>query len=729
MISLVPNFNQQLFKIMRKLLAIIVVLVTFSASQARADEGMWLLPLIEKLNIGTMTEMGLKLTAEDIYSINQASLKDAIVIFGGGCTGEIVSQQGLLLTNHHCGYGAIQSHSTVEHDYLNNGFWAMSKEEELPNPGLSVTFLIRLEDVTARVLAKTTPDMTEAARREAIQTESSAITAEATKGTHYNARVSSYYSGNQYFLLIYESFNDVRLVGTPPNSIGKYGHDTDNWEWPRHTCDFSVFRVYMGPDGKPAPYSKDNVPLKPKHYLPVSIKNLQKNDFAMVMGYPGSTTRYMTSYEADEAMKITNADRIKIRGERLGIWMKDMKADPKVNIQYASKYAGISNYWKFSIGQNEGLTRLRTAEKKAAFEADFMMWVNADPARKAKYGNALTLIENAVKGRAEKYNVSQYLREALSNELISFAGQMTMLEEALAGKDQEKIDGMTGRLKRSAENFYGNYNYPTDQATTKAMIKLYRADINPKYWPSFYTIIDTKFKGNTDAFVDNIFAKSVFTTPEKLNAFLAAPSLKVLQKDPAYVVAKSINEVAASVQKDLMGFNADLSKGQRLYLAGVMEYQPDKTQYPDANSTMRLTYGKVLDYYPYDAVHYNWYTTLDGVVQKYKPGDYEFDLPQRLIDLNNRREYGRYGSPDGYMPVCFITNNDITGGNSGSPVINGNGELIGLAFDGNWEAMTGNIAFEPDLQRCINVDIRYVLWVIDIYSGAGYLLNEMDIRQ
>ncbi len=714
---------------MKKFIAIIVILVTFSASQARADEGMWLLPLIEKLNIGTMTGMGLKLTAEDIYSINQASIKDAIVIFGGGCTAEIVSPHGLLLTNHHCGYGQIQNHSTVEHDYLNNGFWAMSKEEELPNPGLSVTFLVRIEDVTSRVLGKVNAEMTEAARREAILAESAAITAEATKGNHYNARVSSFYSGNQYFLLVYEVFSDVRLVGTPPNSIGKYGHDSDNWVWPRHTCDFSVFRVYMGPDGKPAQYSKDNVPLKPKHYLPVSIKNLQKNDFAMVMGYPGTTTRYMTSWEVDQAMKITNANRIKIRGARQEIWMKDMMADPKVNIQYASKYSGSSNYWKFSIGQNAGLARLRTAEKKAAFEAEYMKWVNADPARKAKYGNALSLIENAVKGRAEKYNVSQYMREALSTELLGFAGQMTMLEEALVKKDAERINGMTGRLKRSVENFYGDYNYPTDQKTTKAMLKLYRTDIDPKYWPSFYKLIDTKFKGNIDAFVDNIFAKSIFVSQEKLAAFLEAPSLKVLQKDPAFIVAKSINEMNSTLMKDLQGFSADLSKGQRLYMAGVMEYQPDKTQYPDANSTMRLTYGKVLDYYPYDAVHYNWYTTLDGVVQKYKKGDYEFDLPQRLIDLNNKREYGRYGSPDGYMPVCFITNNDITGGNSGSPVINGNGELIGLAFDGNWEAMTGNIAFEPDLQRCINVDIRYVLWVIDIYSGAGYLLNEMDIRQ
>jgi hypothetical protein len=716
---------------MRKLLFIIVILVTFAAPRARADEGMWLLPLIEKLNIGTMTEMGLKLTAEDIYSINQASLKDAIVIFGGGCTAEIVSPHGLLLTNHHCGYGAIQRLSSVENDYLNNGFWAMNNEEELPSQGLSVTFLVRIEDVSERVLAKTSADMTEAARREAVMAESTVIAAEATKGNHYNARVQPFYSGNQYFLLVYETYSDVRLVGTPPNSIGKYGHDTDNWMWPRHTSDFSVFRVYMSPDGKPAQYSKDNVPLKPKHYLPVSIKNLQKDDFTMVMGYPGGTTRYMTSYEVDEAMKITNANRIKIRGIRQEIWMKDMMADPKVNIQYASKYSGSSNYWKFSIGQNEGLARLRTAEKKAAFEAEFMKWVKADPARDAKYGNALSLIENSVRSRGEKFNAQQYLSEVFrgSTELISFAGQMTVLEEALAGKDAERTKGMIERLTRNIDSFYGNYNLPTDVKTTKAMIRLYREDIDPKYHPDFYALIDKKFKGNVDAFVDDMFARSIFTSPERVKAFLASPSLKVLLKDPAFIAAKSVDAVRSSLQKDMEGFSADISKGQRTYMAGVMEFVPEKTEYPDANFTMRLSYGKVQDYYPYDAVHYNWFTTLDGVVQKYKPGDYEFDLPQRLIDLNSKKEYGRYAATEGHMPVCFITNNDITGGNSGSPVINGNGELIGLAFDGNWEAMTGDIAFEPDFQRCICVDIRYVLWVMDIYSGAGHLLEEMDIRQ
>jgi hypothetical protein len=716
---------------MRKVFSLVAILITVSGLKAKADEGMWLLPLIEKLNIGTMTEMGLKLSAEDIYSLNQASLKDAVVIFGGGCTGEIVSPQGLLLTNHHCGYSSIQNHSTVEHDYLNNGFWAASQEEELPNPGLTVTFLVRIEDVTSRITGKLTPGMSDSERSEAINAESSVISAGAIKGTHYNARVMPFYGGNQFFLLIYEVYSDVRLVGTPPNSIGKYGHDTDNWMWPRHTGDFSVFRVYMSPDGKPAQYSKDNVPLKPKRYLPISIKGLHKDDFTMILGYPGTTTRYMTSFEVNEAMKITNADRITIRGERQDIWMVDMKADPKVNIQYASKFAGSSNYWKFSIGQNEGLTRLRTAEQKAAFEAEFMKWVNADPARIQKYGNALSLIENAVRGRAEKYNAMQWYTEVFrgSTELINYAGQLSSLEEALATKDKERAEDIAGRMLRNLDSFYGDYNYPTDRKMTKTMLKLFRENIDPMYWPDLYTTIDKKFKGNIDAYVEDMFTRSFLTTPEKMKAFLADPDLKKLLKDPAYMASRSVSSVRSVLQKDLQGFNDDLARGQRLYLAGVMEYMPDKTQYPDANFTMRLTYGQILDYYPRDAVHYNWYTTIDGVIQKYKPGDYEFDLPQHYLDLYKRKEYGRYSSPDGYMPVCFITNNDITGGNSGSPVMNASGELIGLAFDGNWEAMTGNIAFEPDLQRCICVDIRYVLWIIDVYSGAGHLLKEMDIRQ
>jgi len=716
---------------MRKSFIVLLTLLSVMSVKVKADEGMWLLPLIDRLNVGTMTEMGLKLSAEDIYSINKACLKDAVVIFGGGCTGEIVSPEGLLLTNHHCGYGQIQSHSTVEHDYLANGFWAKTREEELPNPGLSVLFLTSIEDVTARVLSNVNSSMTEQQRSEAINSMRSKIVAETTKGSKSKATVTSFYGGNYFYLLVYDVYSDVRLVGAPPSSMGKYGNDADNWMWPRHTCDFSMFRVYMSPDGKPAEYSENNVPLKPKHYLPVSIKDLQKNDFTMVMGYPGTTTRYMTSYEVNEAMNITNKNRDKIRGEKQDIWLKDMQSSEKINIQYAAKYSSSSNYWKFSIGQNQGLTRLHSADKKAAFEAEFTKWVNADTARIRKYGNALSLIENAVKSRAELLNALQYYNECFRGgcELISFSNQFTALEDALKDGNAEKTKELADKLMKGSEMFYKNYNYPTDIKTTKAMFKLFRNDIDPKFYPEVFKVIDKKFKGDIDKYVDYLFAKSVFVTPEKLQAFLANPDLLKLRKDPAYVAALSITKNSTDLYSKIAAFNDNLARGQRQYIAGIMEFAPDKILYPDANFTMRLTYGKVEDYYPYDAVHYNWYTTMDGILQKYKPGDYDFDLPQRLIDLYNKKEFGRYAAPDGHMPACFITNNDITGGNSGSPVINANGELIGLAFDGNWEAMTGNIAFETDLQRCICVDIRYVLWVIDIYAGAGNLIKEMDIRQ
>ncbi len=716
---------------MRKSFIVLLTLLSVMSVKVKADEGMWLLPLIDRLNVGTMTEMGLKLSAEDIYSINKACLKDAVVIFGGGCTGEIVSPEGLLLTNHHCGYGQIQSHSTVEHDYLANGFWAKTREEELPNPGLSVLFLTSIEDVTARVLSNVNSSMTEQQRSEAINSMRSKIVAETTKGSKSKATVTSFYGGNYFYLLVYDVYSDVRLVGAPPSSMGKYGNDADNWMWPRHTCDFSMFRVYMSPDGKPAEYSENNVPLKPKHYLPVSIKDLQKNDFTMVMGYPGTTTRYMTSYEVNEAMNITNKNRDKIRGEKQDIWLKDMQSSEKINIQYAAKYSSSSNYWKFSIGQNQGLTRLHSADKKAAFEAEFTKWVNADTARIRKYGNALSLIENAVKSRAELLNALQYYNECFRGgcELISFSNQFTALEDALKDGNAEKTKELADKLMKGSEMFYKNYNYPTDIKTTKAMFKLFRNDIDSKFYPEVFKVIDKKFKGDIDKYVDYLFAKSVFVTPEKLQAFLANPDLLKLRKDPAYVAALSITKNSTDLYSKIAAFNDNLARGQRQYIAGIMEFAPDKILYPDANFTMRLTYGKVEDYYPYDAVHYNWYTTMDGILQKYKPGDYDFDLPQRLIDLYNKKEFGRYAAPDGHMPACFITNNDITGGNSGSPVINANGELIGLAFDGNWEAMTGNIAFETDLQRCICVDIRYVLWVIDIYAGAGNLIKEMDIRQ
>ena len=715
---------------MKRYLSVFIILIAGFGLKVRADEGMWVLPLIEKLNIGKMTELGFKLSAEDIFSLNKASVKDAVVHFGGGCTGEIVSSQGLILTNHHCGYGQIQAHSTVEHDYLKDGFWAMTKEEELPSPGLSVTFLISIEDVTDQILTAVRAGMSEQERSSAINDARSAIEAKAIEGTNYRAAVSSFYGGNYFYLLVSERYTDVRLVGAPPSSIGKYGSDTDNWEWPRHTGDFSVFRVYSGPDGKPAPYSAENIPLKPKYWLPVSIKDLNEGDFAMILGYPGRTQRYATSYEVNELLNITNPNRIKIRGIKQDIWMSDMVASQKINIQYASKYFGSSNYWKYSIGQNSQLKKLNVIDKKQQIENQFNIWITDDAGRKAKYGEALNMIRSSVEGRAEYANAQQYISECFNQgcEILSLNMVASTIINALKAGDSKQVSDLILNLKNWINSFYKDYNPPTDQKAMKAMLKLFRNDVPAKFHPDFYVnIVDKKFKGDIDRYVDDLFARSVFSTEAKLNTFLNRPVLKTLENDPVYLTANSISKVSSEVAKNLSQFDGNLATGRRLWVAALMEMTPEKTLYPDANSTMRLTYGTIQDYDPRDAVTYEYYTTLQGVIDKYKPGDYEFDLPQRLIELNNKKEFGRYASPQGYMPVCFLTTNDITGGNSGSPVMNANGELIGLAFDGNWEAMSMDLAFEPELQRTIAVDIRYVLWIMDVYAGAGHLVNEMKV--
>ena len=702
-------------------------LISFSFL-VKADEGMWLLPLLEKLNMGTMTKMGLKLTAEEIYSINQSSLKDAVVIFGRGCTAEIVSDQGLLLTNHHCGYGRIQAHSTVENDYLRNGFWAKTKEEELANPGLFVTFLVRIENVSERINPELTDDMAEETRYNKIREISSQIEDEATDGNHYSARVQSFFRGNYFYLLVYERYNDVRLVGAPPSSIGKYGGDTDNWMWPRHTGDFSVFRIYSGPDGKPADYSPDNIPLKPRHYLPVSIKGVNQGDFAMVLGYPGGTQRYMTSYGIDEVLQITHPNRIKIRGIRQDIMLEDMLASDKVRIQYSSKYSGSSNYWKFSVGQSQGLKRLKIKDKKQALEDKFRKWVDADSARKQKYGEALDLIKTSIEARKEYNHVNQYLMECLlrGSEIIFSARRLTGLYETLEAGNQEDIDSQVERIKDGNAGFFKDYNPPTDRKIVKAMFKLYARDVKKEYQPTIFNDIRSKYKGNFDKFVDAMFDKSIIVNETKLNAFLDNPRKKVLEKDLGFKASQSVFRKFIELHTKAAEFDTDLAKGRRLYFAGLMEMQKDKVFYPDANFTMRLTYGTVGDYDPKDAVHYSHLTTLEGVMEKEDPDNFEFVVEEKLKELYKKKDYGIYGK-DGVMPVCFTTNNDITGGNSGSPVVNGNGELIGLAFDGNWEAMSGDIAFETELQKCINVDIRYVLFIMDKFAGAKHLVDEMTI--
>jgi hypothetical protein len=716
---------------MKRYIASAVILILTLGYTATADEGMWLLPLIEKKNLGKMTELGLKLSAEDIYSLNKACLKDAIVMFDGGCTGEIVSSQGLILTNHHCGYDYIQAHSSIEHDYLRDGFWAMSKDEELPNPDLVVTFLIRIEDVTNQVLADVKPGMSESDRTAAVNETRRRIEQKASGGTNYRTLVSSFYGGNFFYLLVYERYNDVRLVGAPPSSIGKFGSDTDNWEWPRHTGDFSVFRVYSGADGKPASYSKDNIPLKPKYYLPVSISERNEGDFAMILGYPGRTSRYDTSYEIDEELQIVHPVRIKVRGIKQDIWMKDMLADQKVNIQYSSKYFTSSNYWKYSIGQKLGLEKLDVKTKKEKIEDQFKKWIEAGNDRKEKYGEALNLIKSAIEGRSEYFKAYSYADECLQGcELFSMSQGVSELIRALRTGDKQRIDEAAAEIKNNAESFYTDYNPATDKKSMKAMLKLYRDDVPARFHPDFYSdVVDSKFKGDIDRFVDDMFSRSVFSSEEKLNDFLKKPVLKIIEKDPVYLTAISYYKAASEVSWKTFEYQSDLLKGRRLWEAALMEMSPDKILYPDANSTMRLSYGTVKEYDPRDGVIYKYYTTIDGVKEKYKPGDYEFDLSKKFLELYEKKDYGRYGSSKGYMPVCFLTTNDITGGNSGSPVMNGKGELIGLAFDGNWESMSGDIEYEPELQRTIVVDIRYVLWVMDIYAGAKHLVDEMTLRQ
>lgn len=713
---------------MKRGFLVLFALLLMAFVPARANEGMWL-PLLLNMNEGDMQKLGLKLTAEQIYSVNQSSLKDAIVSFGGFCTGEIISSEGLILTNHHCGYGAIQTHSSVEHDYLTDGFWAMNRGEELHNEGLFVRFLVRMEDVSAKVNSQLNADMTEEERAKAIAAITKQIAEEAKGDSHYETMVKEYFEGNEFYLLVYEKFTDVRLVGAPPESVGKYGGDTDNWMWPRHTGDFSLFRVYSGPDGKPADYSPDNIPLKPKHHLPVSLQGVQEGDFAMVMGYPGSTDRYLTSYGITQALDQTNPTRVKIREERLRLLKEDMDADKDTRIKYASKYANVSNYWKYFIGQSTGLKKLQVLKKKQELEKQFVTWASATPERKKEYGEALKMIEGSYTNSYD-FNLSYlYLIEAVfGTEIIRYANGFRSLEGALESGKEEAIKQAADALKERAEAHFKDYNADTDKKVMAALMEMYYNDVPKANHPEVFKQVEKKYKGNFSKWADDVFDKSVFTSQGKLNKFLDKPDLKTLQNDPAYAAAQSFMSNYYEKIRPMSGdLFAQRDKGNRLFVKGLREMMPEKKFYPNANSTMRLTFGTVGSYEPRDAVEYEYYTTMEGVMQKMDNSDPEFVVPDKLVDLYNRKDYGQYTNAEGELPVAFITNNDITGGNSGSPVIDGEGRLIGLAFDGNWEAMSGDIAFETELQRCINVDIRYVLFIMDKYAGAGHLVNEMTL--
>jgi hypothetical protein len=716
---------------MKRLILLLLVLVAICRTTAHADEGMWIPLYIEQLILEDMQKLGLELTAEQIFSLDQPSVSDAIVIFGGGCTGEIVSDKGLILTNHHCGYGSIQRISTVENDYLKNGYWASSHADELPVPGLTVRFLVDMKRVTDEMLEGVTHTMSEQERDEQLDRNRKAIVDEATGGNKYQASVRAFFEGIEFYLMVHETFSDIRLVGTPPESIGKFGADTDNWMWPRHTGDFAFFRVYANSDNQAAEFSNENVPYTPKHFLPISIDGIKKDDFTMILGYPGSTDRYLSSWGVQLAVDQSNMSIVNIREEKLHIMQEGMDASEKTRLQYASKYSGVSNYWKYFIGQTRGLKRLKVADKKETIEAEFNAWLATNAEAEAAYGEALPLIENAYETIAT-YNLARiYYSEAVArgSEIVFFANRFHRLGELLSDKktDQSTIDREVGRLQRGVDGQFRNYDIGIDKNLMASMLEMYYHDVPEAHQPPAFREMVRKNKGDFNRLAEGVFARSVFSSPEAVNSLLDKPNTKILRKDPAIQLARMFIENQERINKPLAEANTLLRRGNRLFMAGLKAMHPDRAFYANANSTMRITYGTVQDYYPADAVHYNYYTTVEGILEKENPSTWEFEVPDRLKEIIEQKDFGPYGNADGTMSVNFLTNHDITGGNSGSPVINGKGHLVGLAFDGNWEAMSGDIAFESAVQRTINVDARYILLIVDKFANARRLIDEMMI--
>ncbi len=711
---------------MKKLVILLLTISLFSG--LRADEGMWMLPLIQKLNIQKMNGMGLTLTAEDIYSDKSVSLKDAVVIFGNGCTGVMVSNQGLVFTNHHCGFEAIQQHSTIAHNYLKDGFTADKVTDEIPSPGLSVRFLVKIQDVTERIISQLPDTLLGNKRLDKQDSIATVIQKETEKGTNYSARVRSFYSGNEFYLFVYEEFTDVRFAFAPPTSIGKFGGDTDNWMWPRHTGDFSVFRVYCDKNGKPAKYSPENVPYSPKRFATISNKGYESGDYTMILGNPGTTTRYLTSWGVNSRMKGVNQARIDVRGAKQDVWHSFMRVDEAINIAYASKFARSSNYWKNSIGMNKAIAKLGTISEKQAQEKSFTAWVNVTPERQAKYKNVLKTLED---GYAKTYPISRalnYLTESLLNG-VEMPRIATKVEHLVYQMVVKKLP--QDSLLLQTADIYKDYYPVVDQATMVAMLNIYKKSVDADALPDMYSEIQKKFKGDYSKYAKYVFDKSDFTTLDKITK--AIKSRKVdFSNDPAIVFAEEIrktNELIRSMEYTKT--QEQIKDAERLYENGIeaMAAESGKPMYPDANSTMRLTYGKVGGYHPADAVEYKYYTTTKGILEKEVPNDEEFNVSPKLKKAIQENNYGAYvDQKTGEMHVAFLSNNDITGGNSGSPIFNAKGELLGLAFDGNWEAMSGDIVFEPDLQRTINVDIRYILFVMDKIGGAKRLVDELSIK-
>ena len=713
---------------MKKILSIVLALTVFAGS-ASADEGMWLLPLLQKMNQKDLKEAGCKLSPKEIYSINGNSLKDAIVQFGNGCTGEIISKNGLLVTNHHCGYSNIQKLSTVEHDYLKDGYWAMNTGEELPCEGLTVTFLEYMKDVTSVLENAETKAAKQYQGKEkadslvavALHNAQNKLINDAKKQNPYcDAMIESFYNENVYYLIVYKTYEDIRFVGAPPSSIGKFGADTDNWMWPRHTGDFSMFRVYADAKGNPAAYSESNVPLKHKNPLKISLKGIEPGDFTMIMGYPGRTTRFQTSPELKFQIE-QNDIRIAARTIRQNVMLEDMLADPKVKIQYASKYSGSSNGWKKWQGMKLAFGKLGIIERAEREEAAFTRWVNSNTKRAAKYSTALEDIATAVEASREgSHEFTRAYETIYKIELTNFGMSLAVY----AGRDiNNGVDTLTA-LNNAYERIaplYADYSVSTDRKVAKALIKHY-CDIAQTPFTAEMSQHDI------DAYVDGIFDNSVFVCAEELKNAIDEKGIEVL-KDPACVSGMVIYEECIKAQNKSKEGEAALAAARKNYTAGLLEWRKGEPSYPDANFTMRFTYGSVGGYSPKDAVIYRYYTTLDGVMEKEDPNNWEFVVPEKLKDLYKKKDFGNYAMADGKMPVAFLSNNDITGGNSGSPIMNANGELIGLAFDGNWESMSSDVMFEPALQRCINVDIRYVLFIVEKFGGAKWLIDEMDFAK
>ena len=694
---------------MKKIIAIMAALsLTVSAF---ADEGMWLLPLIQQINGKALKEAGCRLTPDEIYSINHSSLKDAIVHFGGGCTGEIISKEGLLVTNHHCGYGSIQGLSTPEHNYLMDGFWAMKRADEIPCPNLTVTFLVSMEDVTDQL--KDLEDQT--AKRREIRKAAE----EANPGC--SVQITSFYNDNIYYLIVYRIYTDVRFVGAPPASVGKFGGETDNWMWPRHTGDFSMFRVYAAPDGSPADYSEENVPLKPERHLKVSLKGVQQGDYAMILGYPGRTQRFQTAAQL-ERMIGSQRISIDVRTVRQDIMWEAMCADPDVQLMYASKYASSANGWKKWQGEELAFKNLGIIEREKEKEAAFMKWVNKKSARKEKYGSALDDIAKAVEASAEASDAMTLLAEApMRIELAGFALSFTNMMRRNPGWGPKTIaNNIVGR--------YRDYSLELDKKEAVALLKLYRERALKEDYPrSLAPGFEDFATMDIDAYVEYLFSNSNFVNAEQLQE-AAEGDPEVILTDPAMRLANYFLEVYMRRYSEYQKAREGMDKAVQAFTAGLMEWQKANPSYPDANSTMRLTYGHVLPYSPKDAVYFNYFTTLEGVMQKEDPTNPEFIVPAKLRALYEAKDYGQYADEaDGRIHTCFLTNNDITGGNSGSPVLDADGNLIGLAFDGNWESMSSDVMFEPELQRCICVDIRYVLFLVDKLGGAPHIVKELDI--